>query len=48
MYSYSRTEGGEYTDGSKYYSKGKYTLREISEATGVPIGSVAQIINSGQ
>lgn len=43
LYAIGRTEGGEYDDGSLYYSKGKYTLRQISEKTGVPVVSVNAI-----
>ena len=37
MYAIERVEGGEYDDGSRYYSKGKFTLSQISKKTGVPI-----------
>ena len=47
MYAIDRIEGGEYDDGSRYYSKGKYTLSQISKKTGVPITSVNAIINGG-
>ena len=47
MYVIERVEGGEYDDGTRYYSKGKYTLSQISKKTGVPITSVNAIINGG-
>lgn len=43
MYAVGRSEGGEFDDGSKFYSKGKHTLKAISLKTGVPIASVSAI-----
>jgi len=47
MYAIGRSESGEYTDGTRWFSKGKYTLREISEETGIGLSAVNKIVKGG-
>ena len=47
LYAIDRTPGAVDSEGSltyRYYSKGRLTLRQISERVGVPIDSVYKIV----